>query len=111
MDRLAPMVVSVVAAAVFLVVAVDSYSQAQIRQRDQVQERAQEKTRRHEIIPGSELMTSAEREDYRKRYAAARTDAEREKVRTEHIKAMQERARQRGLQLAEPAAAAKAAGK
>jgi hypothetical protein len=48
-------------------------------------------------------MTSKEREDYRRRYAAAKTEADKEKVRADHIKAMEERARLRGLQLVPPA--------
>jgi len=47
-------------------------------------------------------MTSKEREDYRRRHAAARTEADKEKVRADHIKAMQERARLRGLELVLP---------
>lgn len=57
-----------------------------------------------EIIPGSELMTSPERERYRQRIRSAATPQEEEKVRAEHVKQMQERARVRGLQLLEPAA-------
>jgi hypothetical protein len=59
---------------------------------------------KREIIPGSELMTSQERERYRQRIRAATTPQEEEKVRAEHVKQMQERARVRGLQLADPAA-------
>jgi hypothetical protein len=47
-------------------------------------------------------MTSKEREDYRRRYAAAKTEADKEKVRADHIKAMEERAHLRGLQLVPP---------
>ena len=99
------------AAIVMLAAAGESAGQAQVRQRDQVQQRTQERAGRREIIPGSELMTSAEREAYRRRYAAAKTDAEKEKVRAEHIAAMQERARVRGLQLVEPRAPGGEAGK
>ena len=59
---------------------------------------------KREIIPGSELMTSQERERYRQRIRGAATPQEEEKVRAEHVKQMQERARVRGLQLADPAA-------
>jgi hypothetical protein len=55
-----------------------------------------------EIIPGSELMTSQEREQYRQRTRAAGSAEERQKVRAEHVKQMRERARVRGLRLAEP---------
>jgi hypothetical protein len=76
--------------------------QQQVQKREQVQQRVQEKARQREIIPGSELMTPEEREAYRRRYAAAKTDEERARVRAEHVAAMQERARIRGLRLAEP---------
>lgn len=52
-----------------------------------------------EIIPGSELMTSQEREAYRQRMRGARTPEERERLRAEHVKAMEERGRMRGLQV------------
>jgi len=57
---------------------------------------------KREIIPGSELMTSQERERYRQRIRAAKTPQEEEKVRTDHVRQMQERARLRGLRLPEP---------
>lgn len=50
-----------------------------------------------EIIPGSELMTPQERERYRLRLRGAGTPAERERLRAEHVRAMEERARLRGL--------------
>ena len=96
----------VVAAMVAAALAPASHPPAQERaqQREQVKARVQERAGHREIIPGSELMTAAEREAYRRRYAAAATDAERDKVRAEHVKAMEERARLRGLRLAEPVA-------
>lgn len=94
------------AAAVILLAAADAAGQEPVRQREQARERVQERAGYREIIPGSELMTGAEREAYRQRYAAAKTDAERDKVRTEHIGAMEERARLRGLKLLIPAAPA-----
>lgn len=57
---------------------------------------------KREIIPGSELMTSQERERYRQRMRAAKTQTEEEKVRGDHDRAIRERARVRGLQLREP---------
>jgi hypothetical protein len=102
-------VVAVAAAVLFS--AADAVAQAQVRQREQVQQRTQERAGWREIIPGSELMTSAEREAYRQRYAAAKTDEERARVRSDHFKAMQERARLQGLQLADPNARSKAVAK
>ena len=55
-----------------------------------------------EIIPGSELMTSQERERYRKRMRGARTADEQSAVREDHLKQMRERARLRGLALPGP---------
>jgi hypothetical protein len=57
---------------------------------------------KREIIPGSELMTSQERERYRQRMRGAKSPQEEERIRTEHRRQMQERARLRGLRLAEP---------
>jgi hypothetical protein len=50
-------------------------------------------------IYGSQLMTDAERADYRSRWRAARSDDERERLRSEHHDRMQERARDRGVTL------------
>ncbi len=57
---------------------------------------------KREIIPGSELMTSQERERYRQRIRGAKGPTEEEKVRSDHTAQMRERARVRGLQLREP---------
>jgi hypothetical protein len=54
---------------------------------------------RREIIPGSELMTSQERERYRQRIRGAKTPDEEQKVRSEHLRQVRERARLRGLRL------------
>jgi hypothetical protein len=96
-------VVSVSAAAVLLASAIEAAGQQATQQREQAQARTQERAGKREIIPGSELMTSKEREDYRRRYAVAKTEEDKEKVRADHIKAMEERARLRGLQLVLPA--------
>jgi len=52
-----------------------------------------------EIIPGSELMSSQEREHYRLRLRGAGTPAERERLRAEHVRVMEERARLQGLKV------------
>jgi hypothetical protein len=52
-----------------------------------------------EIIPGSELMTAQERERYRQRQRGATSVEEREHLRAEHLKAMEERGRVHGLQV------------
>jgi mono/diheme cytochrome c family protein len=66
---------------------------------DQVEER--------EIIPGAELMNSAEREDYRRRMEAAATPEERDGIRAEHIKAMEARRSPSGSLVGDPARGAK----
>ena len=103
MNTATRIVISLFTAVVMIAAALDAAGQPQTKSREQAQVRTQERASKREIIPGSELMTSKEREDYRRRYAAAKTEAEKEKVRADHIKAMQERARLRGLQLALPA--------
>lgn len=50
-----------------------------------------------EIIPGSELMTSQERERYRQQQRSAGSPEARERLREEHVRAMEERGRVRGL--------------
>lgn len=52
-----------------------------------------------EPIYGRQMMTPEEQNDYRMRMRACKTDPERQKLRTEHHKEMQERARERGLTL------------
>jgi hypothetical protein len=96
--------VSAATAVVMLIAAVEVSGQQQTGQGTQVQQRTQQRTGQREIIPGSELMTSAEREAYRQRYAAAKTDEARAKVRADHVNAMELRARLQGLQLVQPVA-------
>ena len=103
MNTIFRIAVSISAAAVMIAAVLDAAGQQPPQSREQAQTRTQERAGKREIIPGSELMTSKEREDYRRRYAAAKTDADREKVRSDHIKAMEERARLRGLRLELPA--------
>jgi hypothetical protein len=98
--------IAVAGATVMFAAAVDTSGQAQQGKREQVQQRTQERVQKREIIPGSELMTSQEREQYRQRMAAAKSDEERDRLRAEHYKAMDERARLRGLRLADPPPAA-----
>jgi mono/diheme cytochrome c family protein len=52
-----------------------------------------------ELIPGAHLMTGEEREQYRLRIERAADAQEKARVRAEHIKAMDERARNLGLAL------------
>ncbi|MCP1335761.1 hypothetical protein [Futiania mangrovi] len=50
-------------------------------------------------IYGSQLMTEQERMEYRERMRNARTQEERERIRSEHHMMVQERAKQRGVEL------------
>lgn len=50
-------------------------------------------------IYGWQLMTPQEMQDYRARMRAAKTAAERNRIRAEHHQAMQERAKERGVTL------------
>lgn len=56
-----------------------------------------------EYIYGAELMSPTEREQYRQRLRKAQTADAQGKVRDEHRARIRERARQRGVQLVEPA--------
>jgi len=58
---------------------------------------------KREIIPGSELMTPQERERYRQRIRGAKTPEQEQKVRSEHLQQVRERARLRGLRLPDEA--------
>ncbi|KWF80877.1 hypothetical protein WL93_01530 [Burkholderia diffusa] len=51
------------------------------------------------MMYGSQLMTPAERNEYHARMLAAKSDAEREKIRAEHHAEMQKRAKARGIKL------------
>jgi hypothetical protein len=66
------------------------------------QQAAGEPAVKREIIPGSELMTPRERERYRQRVRAAKSAEEEARVREQHVRQMRERARLRGLRLADP---------
>jgi hypothetical protein len=108
MRTLIDVAVALMAAAVLLAAAADAAARESRAPGEEVLRLAQdgqqnkERARKREIILGSELMTSQEREEYRQRMAAAGSDAERAKVRAEHVKQMKERARLRGLQLVDP---------
>lgn len=50
-----------------------------------------------EVIPGADLMTSAEREAYRQRMDAAATPEEKARIRAQHVKAIEAPPKQRAL--------------
>lgn len=70
---------------------------AQVQQGQQMQQQMQ--TQQQERVFGSQLMTPGEREAYSARLRAARTEQERQRIRSEHREQMLERARQRGVAL------------
>ncbi|MFZ5609163.1 MAG: hypothetical protein ACOY99_06100 [Pseudomonadota bacterium] len=53
----------------------------------------------HDDIYGADMMSEAERLAYRERMRAAKSEEERAQIRTEHYAAMQERARERGIDM------------
>lgn len=59
----------------------------------------QDKARVQDRIYGSQLMTDAERSEYRAKMRSLKTKEERDALRAEHHKLMQERAKERGVTL------------
>lgn len=74
-------------------------AQQQVQSQDQKRIQDQVQTRDREKIYGSQMMTSAERAEYRAKMRGLKTRQEREAYRLEHHKRMQQRANERGLQL------------
>jgi hypothetical protein len=70
-------------------------AQEQVKEQVQVKDQAQKK----EQIYGSQMMTSQERVEHRKKIRAAKTAEERERIRAEHHEAMKIRAQERGVTL------------
>ncbi|HJW82147.1 MAG TPA: hypothetical protein VJ396_07870 [Acidiferrobacterales bacterium] len=68
----------------------------QARAQDQTQ--AQDQIRDQDIY-GSQLMTTQERNEYRNKMRAAKTEQERERIRAEHHEQMKVRAKERGVTL------------
>jgi hypothetical protein len=73
--------------------------QQQTQTRDQGHAKLQDRTRDRERIYGSQLMTPQERTEHRAKMRNMKTQQEREAFRLEHHKKMQERARERGVEL------------
>ncbi len=69
----------------------------QLRTPDQDRDQLRTQTRDRDQIYGSQLMTPAERTQYRNHMRNLRTVQERERYRLEHHRQMQERARERGV--------------
>jgi len=71
----------------------------QVQQQTQAQPKTQNQVRQQEQVYGSQLMTPEERAAHRAKMLSAKTPEEREAIRMEHHKAMQERAKKQGLSL------------
>jgi hypothetical protein len=72
-----------------------SYAADEMATQEQVKVQLQKK----EKIYGSQMMTSQERTEQRKKMRAAKTTEERERIRAEHHEAMKMRAQERGVTL------------
>ncbi|MBE0575580.1 MAG: hypothetical protein IH613_06750 [Desulfuromonadales bacterium] len=59
----------------------------------------QERIQEQEHIYGSQMMTEQERNEYRAKMQAAKTNEEREQIRMEHHERMRERAKSQGLSM------------
>ena len=66
---------------------------------DKTQDQKRDQDRRQDPIFGSQLMTDAERIEYRTQMRSLKTAKERTALQLEHHKRMQERAREKGLTL------------
>ena len=90
MKQLSVLMLSLAAA-----VAASAYAADPVQSREPTQTTQQTQER----IYGAELMTPQERAEYQTRMRAAKTEQEREAIRLEHHKQMQERARAQGKTL------------
>jgi len=90
--------VGVVVSSMILLAGGFTYAVAQDTKNEQICEEVQVRE-----IYGSEMMTDQERAEYRARLRAAASDEEREKIRLEHHKRMEWRAKARGLSLTDKA--------
>ena len=63
----------------------------------QVQERDRVQVQKKQQIYGSQMMTATERNEYRNRIQAAKTNQEREQIRMEHHELMKKRTGEQGL--------------
>lgn len=62
---------------------------------------SQDSMKVREQVYGSQLITEQERMQYRQKMRAAKSNEEREQIRSEHHKLMKERAKERGVSLPE----------
>lgn len=90
---------STLACALCIGLAVNAQAADPAKERVQTQTTQQTQTQAQERVYGYELMTPGERSEYQNRMRAATTQQEREKIRLEHHRNMQERAKAQGKTL------------
>jgi hypothetical protein len=66
---------------------------------NQAHEQERIQTQKQEHVYGSQMMTEQERNEYRTRMNAAKTNQEREQIRMEHHERMKERAKEQGVSM------------
>ena len=66
---------------------------------NQAQEQERIQAQKQEHVYGSQMMTEQERNEYRARMQAAKTNEEREQIRMEHHERMRDRAKSQGLSM------------
>jgi len=90
-----------------------SYDRDRMQDRDRIHDAAQDRDRdrihmqdaskmRDQDIYGNQLMTAAERKQYRKKISSANTQQERERIQAQHEQKMQQRALSQGKDLVPP---------
>jgi len=92
---------SVLVLSLSMALGVSAQAADQAQSRDQTKTPQQTQTQGNERVYGYDLMTEQERTDYQDRMRAAKTDQERETLRSEHHKQMQARAKAQGKALPE----------
>jgi len=76
-----------------------AYAADQDQDRDRLRDQDRLRTRDPDQVYGSQLMTQEERNAYRNRMRAAKTEQEREQIRNEHHEQMKIRAKEKGVTL------------
>ena len=90
---------SVLVLSLSMALGVSAQAADQAQSRDQTKTPQQTQTQGSEHVYGYDLMTEKERTEYQDRMGAAKTDQERETLRSEHHKQMQARAKAQGKTL------------
>lgn len=92
---------AVLATAVAAIAFAGSSALAQDKVQSRAQDQMRDRDRLQDPVYGSQLMTDAERNEYRLHMRSLKTNQEREAYRLEHHNRMQERAREKGITLPE----------